>query len=245
MPKRRLPAPRPAKPRPVGATPTRERILDEVERLIAVRGVYGFTLHDVIVPLRMRVPAIYKHYRNRDDVLIELARRFVNRLATQFPISPDADPIGALRLALDQFVVFKLSNPAYVRLALADFATPGGGMEYVKLAAGGSFGDNFSSGPLAPMHRRLAKLLTAAARTGQMRRIDPTDFYRIIKATLLFRLVFPDDSLLLKPCTPREISAVQQWLWALAARLLSTAARDAKPPDRPRRARKAARRAPP
>ncbi len=201
--------------------PTRERILNEVERLIAVRGVYGFTLKDVIVPLRMQVPAIYKHYRNRDDVLIELARRFIDRLATQFPISADADPITALRIALDQFVVFKLSNPAYVRLALADFATPGGGMEYVKLAAGGSFEDNFSSGPLAPMHRRLARLLGAAARTGQMRRIDPTDFYRIIKATLLFRLVFPDDSLLLRAPGKREVAAIQRWLWALAQRVLA------------------------
>jgi AcrR family transcriptional regulator len=245
MPKRRPPAPRPSKSKPIGTVPTRERILDEVERLIAVRGVYGFTLHDVIVPLRMRVPAIYKHYRNRDDVLIELARRFVNRLATQFPISPGTDPIVALRLALDQFVVFKLSNPAYVRLALADFATPGGGMEYVKLAAGGSFEDNFSSGPLAPMYRRLAMLLSAAARTGRMRRIDPTDFYRIIKATLLFRLVFPDDALLLKPCTPRQIAAVQRWLWALAVRLLAPAVRGTKQPDRPRQVRRAARRTTP
>jgi AcrR family transcriptional regulator len=196
-----------------------------VERLIAVRGVYGFTLQDVIIPLRMQVPAIYKHYRNRDDVLIELARRFVDRLATQFQINADADPIAALRMALDQFVVFKLSNPAYVRLALADFATPGGGMEYVKLAAGGSFEDNFSAGPLAPMHRRLARLLSAAARTGQVRRMDPTDFYRIVKATLLFRLVFPDDSLMLRTPSKREISAIQRWLWGLARRVLSIGAR--------------------
>ncbi len=225
MARRRTVAPKPSRPRPAGTVPTRERILNEVERLIAVRGVHGFTLQDVIVPLRMQVPAIYKHYRNRDDVLIELARRFVDRLATQFQIEADADPIAALRIALDRFVVFKLANPAYVRLALADFATPGGGMEYVKLAAGGSFVDNFSSGPLAPMHRRLARLLSAAARTGRARRIDPTDFYRIIKATLLFRLVFPDDSLLLRAPSKREISAIQRWLWALARRILSIDAR--------------------
>lgn len=227
-----------SKPQPAVVVPTRERILNEVERLIAVRGVYGFTLQDVIVPLRMRVPAIYKHYRNRDDVLIELARRFVNRLATQFPIDPNADPISALRAALDQFVLFKLSNPAYVRLALADFATPGGGMEYVKLAAGGSFEDNFSSGPLAPMHRRLAQLLRAAARTGAARNIDPTDFYRVIKATLLIRLVFPDDSLLLRPPGRHEIEAIQAWLWGLARGILSTEVRDAERASRPRRPRR-------
>ncbi|MDE2305063.1 MAG: TetR/AcrR family transcriptional regulator [Gammaproteobacteria bacterium] len=201
--------------------PTRERILDEVERLIAVRGVNGFTLQDVIGPLRMRVPAIYKHYRNRDDVLVALAGRFVSRLAGQFDPAETADPIAALRESLDRFVLFKLANPAYVRLALADFATPGGGMEYVKRAAGGSFRDNFSSGPLAPMHRRLAAMLRAAAATGRVRRIDPEDFYRIVKATLLFRLVFPDDDLLVHAPSARQVTAVQRWLWSLAERLLA------------------------
>ena len=245
MIKRPRPAPRASTPGPPSTAPTRERILDEVERLIAVRGVYGFTLQDVIDPLRIRVPAIYKHYRNRDDVLIALARRFVNRLATQFPIGAASDPIAALREALDQFVIFKLSNPAYVRLALADFATPGGGMEYVKLAAGGSFRDNFSSGPLAPMHRRLARLLRDAARTGRMRRMDPTDFYRIIKATLLFRLVFPDDAMLLKPASRRETAAIQAWLWALTERILAIDAGDVERTDRPRAPRSRPRRARP
>ncbi|MDB6085739.1 MAG: hypothetical protein JWN43_3620, partial [Gammaproteobacteria bacterium] len=38
--------------------PTRERILDEVERLIASKGVYGFKLRDVAERLDMKVPAI-------------------------------------------------------------------------------------------------------------------------------------------------------------------------------------------
>ena len=41
--------------------PTSERILDEVERLIAAKGVYGFRLRDVAEPLGVQVPAIYKH----------------------------------------------------------------------------------------------------------------------------------------------------------------------------------------
>ena len=56
------------------AVPMRQRILDEAERLIAVKGVYGFTLQDIAAPLGVRVPAIYKHYRNRDGVLIEVSR---------------------------------------------------------------------------------------------------------------------------------------------------------------------------
>jgi AcrR family transcriptional regulator len=47
------------------SVPTRERILDEVERLIASKGVHGFKLRDVAERLDLRVPAIYKHYQGR------------------------------------------------------------------------------------------------------------------------------------------------------------------------------------
>src|ERR1700738_2323255 len=106
--------------------PTRERILDEVERLIAFKGVYGFTLRDIAEPLNVRVPAIYKHYKDRDDVLVEVSRRFIKLLAQQFARNPALPPAAELRVALDRFVEFKMSHPAYVRLALVDFATPGG-----------------------------------------------------------------------------------------------------------------------
>ena len=201
--------------------PTRERILDEVERLIALKGVYGFKLRDVADPLDVQVPAIYKHYKSRDDVLIEVSRRFITLLAAQFQARPDLDAVAALRHALDRFVEFKLSHPAYVRLALVDFATPGGGMEYVKLAAGGSFQDNFSDGPLAAMHSRLRALLRAGAKSGDFRRIDASDFYRLIKSSLLIRLVFPDDVLLLRRATAAETRATQRWLWDLASRFLT------------------------
>ncbi len=204
------------------ATPTRERILDEVERLIASKGVYGFKLHDVAKPLGVQVPAIYKHYKSRDDVLIEVSRRFIALLAAQFQATPGASPVEALHAALNRFVEFKMFHPAYVRLALIDFATPGGGMDYVKVAAGGSFQDNFSNGPLAAMHERLRRLLRAGARSKDFRRIDATDFYRIMKSALLIRLVFPDDSLLLRRPRPADLRKVQAWLWEIAKRYCFT-----------------------
>ena len=201
--------------------PTRERILDEVERLIASKGVYGFKLRDVADPLHVQVPAIYKHYKSRDDMLVEVSRRFITLLAEQFRPIPGLDAEDALRAALNALVEFKLSHPAYVRLALIDFATPGGGMEYVKLAAGGSFEDNFSAGPLAAMHSRLRGLLRAGVNAKKFRRIDATDFYRVVKSALLIRLVFPDDSLLLRQPSPRDVRAIQRWLWGVASRFVS------------------------
>jgi AcrR family transcriptional regulator len=199
------------------STPTRQRILDEAERLIAVKGVYGFTLRDIAEPLGVQVPAIYKHYKSRDDVLIEVSRRYIVLLAGQFVLRPELPPGAALRAALDTFVDLIVEHPAYARLALVDFATPGGGMEYVKLAAGGSFKENFGGGPLAPMHARLRKLLQAGVRSGDFRPADASDVYRILKAALLIRLVFPDDELLLRAPSAAEIRATQSWLWDIAA----------------------------
>jgi AcrR family transcriptional regulator len=186
--------------------------------LIASKGVYGFKLRDVAEPLGLQVPAIYKHYKSRDDVLIEVSRRFITLLADQFQAGPGKSAQAALRAALDRFVEFKMFHPAYVRLALIDFATPGGGMDYVKVAAGGAFQDNFSDGPLAAMHARLRKLLRAAAQSKEFRRVDATDFYRVVKSALLIRLVFPNDSLLLKRPKPAELRKVQAWLWDIAKR---------------------------
>ncbi len=200
--------------------PTRQRILDEAERLIAVKGVYGFTLRDIAAPLGVQVPAIYKHYKSRDDVLIEVSRRFIHLLAGQFELRPELSPVAAFRAALDAFVELMMSRPAYVRLALVDFATPGGGMEYVKLAAGGSFKANLLRGPLAAMHSRLRRLLRAAVRAGEFRPTDATDVYRLLKASLLIRLVFPDDTLLLRKPSSAEIRAGKKWLWNIASRHL-------------------------
>jgi AcrR family transcriptional regulator len=201
--------------------PTRQRILDEAERLIAVKGVYGFTLRDIAAPLGVQVPAIYKHYKSRDDVMIELSRQFIALLACQFAPSPPAAPPAALRAALDAFVELMVRHPAYVRLALVDFATPGGGMDYVKLAAGGSFKENFFGGPLAAMHTRLRELLRAGIRSGEFRRIDASDFYRVVKASILIRLVFPDDELLLRQPSRGEVRAAKNWLWDVAISYLA------------------------
>jgi AcrR family transcriptional regulator len=203
------------------AVPTRERILDEVERLIAVKGVYGFKLREVAERLGLKVPAIYKHYKSRDDVLIEVARRFVALLARQFDYPKAQQPEAALRSCLNSLVELLLLHPAYVRLALIDFATPHGGMEYVKTAAGGSFEDNFAQGPLAPMHARLRALLRAGVRCGRFKRVRAMDFYRVVKSVLLVRLVFPNDELLLRRPAAAELRAIQRWLRDIADALLA------------------------
>jgi AcrR family transcriptional regulator len=203
--------------------PTRSLILNEVERLIVRKGVYGFTLRDVAAPLGVQPPAIYKHFESRDDVLIELSRRFIDGLSRQFAPSrrAGADPAAVLKRRLDEFVDFHLNNPAYVRLSLIDFATPEGGVEYLSLASGGPIHETPHSGPLAVMHRHLAALLDAGRETRQFRAVMPVDFYRIVKSVLLIRLVFPDDALLTGKPSPAQVAEVKAALWDLARRHLA------------------------
>jgi AcrR family transcriptional regulator len=202
-------------------------ILNGAERLIAQKGVFGFTLDDVAAPLKVRVPSIYKHFASRDDVLVEVSRRFISALSLQFAVPDDmaSEPRAALRGACDAFVDFHVANPAYVRLSLVDLATPQGGVEYVKRAAGGPFQANFRSGPLAPMHRRLAQLLTAGQRTGEFRKVPALDFYRLLKSALLIRLVFPDDQLQRARRSTARARRIKRELWDLAARYLAIGAR--------------------
>jgi AcrR family transcriptional regulator len=209
--------------RNVKALPTRSRILNEAERLIASRGVYGFTLQDIAGPLKVQVPAIYKHFTSRNDVLVEVARRFITTLSEQFRLPADGitDPQAQLRLVCEEFVVFHIENPAYVRLSLIDLATPRGGVEYMKQAAGGTFRANFRSGPLAPMHRRIARLIEAGCRAGVFRKVAPLDFYRVLKATLLIQLVFPDDQLLVARRGGRRTLGIQKEVLLVAVRYLS------------------------
>src|ERR1700730_11378447 len=99
--------------RQVTKVPTRSLILNEVERLIARKGVYGFTLRDVAGPLGGKVPAIYKHFKSRDDVLIELSRSFIDGLSRQFApvVRAGTDPVVSLRQRLGGVRDFHLGKP--------------------------------------------------------------------------------------------------------------------------------------
>jgi hypothetical protein len=118
---------------------------------------------------------------------------------------------------VDQFAEFHLRNPAYVRLSLTDFATPAGGIEYVRRAAGGTFRENLTGGPLSAMHERLNRLIAAGIRRRDFRQVTGLDVYRIVKSSLLIRLVYPDD-LLIRTVTAAERRGVHKYLWDVASR---------------------------
>ena len=208
---------------------TRELILDQTERLIAAKGVNGFTLRDIVEPLGMQITSVYKHYANRDDVLVALARRYITLLSGQFFYQArDLErPSATLRTVVMEYAHFHLAHPAYVRLALTDFATPDGGTEYIRLAAGGPFHSNLSSGPLLGMHQRLQKLAAAGHRKGEFRLVTGLDLLRVIKGALLVRLVFPDDLLVVEE-KGGAAGELATWLWDVARGYVARRPRAAK-----------------
>jgi AcrR family transcriptional regulator len=199
---------------------TRDRILDAAEHLITEKGVFGFSLKDLAGPVGIRVPSIYKHFKNKDDVLIDVSRRFIDLLADQFQYDDSLGANESLQLSLQKFIEFNIEHPAFVRLALVDFATPRGGMEYVVRAAGGDFLENLTSGPLAKMHTRLGELLNRGYAEGLFRQVEALDFYKTIYASLLLQLVFPDDRYLVNGYPPDKMQWLMDFICDLAQRYL-------------------------
>lgn len=208
---------------PSRPNPTRARILKQAEALIAAQGVFGFSLKDVAACFEVRVRAIYQYYESRDEVLIDLSRRFIALLSDQFSYAPQhlAHPVQTLQQVVEEFVRFHVEHPAYVRLSLIDFASPHGGLEHVRMAAGGPFRSRLTEGPLAPMHIRLARLIEAGQHSGDLREISETDVYSFLKSVLLLRLVFPDDLLRGPPVSDTTRRMLERQLWESALQHLA------------------------
>lgn len=176
---------------------TRDRILDEVERLIALKGVHGFKLRDAAQRLHLSVPAIYKHYRSREDVLGEVARRLSDLLLIRCTaVRPGAAP-PSLRSSLERLVEFALRRPAYVRLVLIDLATP----------------RSLSRGWFDVAHDRLRAILREGAPARQGGACEAADSLRAALSAVLMRLVIPDDRLLMHRPNAANIRSVKRWVW--------------------------------
>ena len=200
---------------------TKDKILNAAEQLITLKGVYGFNLHDIAEKVGIKVPSIYKHFKNKDEVLMGVSKRFVELLSLQFQLEDGLPFTVQLRQCLDTFVDFHIQHPAFVRLAIIDFATPKGGMEYVTAASGGNFEENITSGVLSVMHSRVKTLLdTAESNTSPYRKVDNIAFYRLIYSSLLIQRLFPSDTSLVEGFSRTQHDSVKDDIYDLAIRYL-------------------------
>jgi AcrR family transcriptional regulator len=187
---------------------TRELLLQEAERQIALKGLDAVTLKDLADPLGIRVPSIYAHFSSREDLLAAVTARYVGALAEFFPDDGQRDPTTVLMEGVRGLVVYFASNPAHVRLKLRDLETPGGRSELALGQQGDAGGSGSDSGPLRPLIDRIDGLLKRGVATGAFRPVDPVNFYRTVLGITLLSLTCPTADIFTSARDPQEISRI-------------------------------------
>jgi AcrR family transcriptional regulator len=60
--------------RPTSEWPTRDRILFEASRLIAIKGYHGASTRDITTAVGIRQPSMFNHFASKQQILAELLR---------------------------------------------------------------------------------------------------------------------------------------------------------------------------
>lgn len=200
---------------------TRERILDEAERLIGIHGYDSLRLRDIAEPIGIRVPSIYGHFEGRDAVLAAVAQRYIESLREQFPYDGESDPTKALVDGVRQLVRHLAAHPAYTRLKLRDLESPDG-MPDINWAAGGTPEENLRKGTLAAMYQRVETLLARGHERGEFRKIEFIHFWSVVMGATLTRLTWPSQDVLQGRSSSAELEQIVHDIEDLALRLVQT-----------------------
>jgi AcrR family transcriptional regulator len=93
----------------------KEALVDAARGFIAERGIAGFTLADAAKFAGVSPAALYRHFRGREDLLSEVARRgfglFAERLAGAF-LGP-GDPVARFTRVGEAYLAFAEQEPGY------------------------------------------------------------------------------------------------------------------------------------
>jgi AcrR family transcriptional regulator len=104
---------------------TRDKIIEIAESLIARHGPDGFQLQNVTELLGITPPAIYNHFKDRDDLVAQVAQKGGRLLEEKMRRQPDEDILSSLRRNAREYVAFLAKNPAHARIILWDMARQG------------------------------------------------------------------------------------------------------------------------
>lgn len=97
----------------------REEILDAALRLFSERGVVSVSTRDIAGMVGISQPALYAHFRNRDDLLAELCERAFRELEQRMEALPEdamTDRAALLRVCR-VYIDFGLERPEAYRVA--------------------------------------------------------------------------------------------------------------------------------
>ncbi len=119
----------------------REALIQAALAMIAERGLAGFAIAELARVVGVSPAAPYRHFRDRNAVIAEVARRGFESLAadlTAATISWRTDPLGALERAAQAHVAFA-GREAAVYAAMFDTGFPSGEHPELVQARDGAF----------------------------------------------------------------------------------------------------------
>lgn len=95
------------------STARRQQILDAAAPLFAQRGFHGVSVDDLGAATGISGPALYRHFRAKEEILTELLLAVSRRLLEggQERHTGGGDPGAALEALVDWHVAFALDNP--------------------------------------------------------------------------------------------------------------------------------------
>jgi len=96
----------------------RENISQAARELYLSEGIEGFSMRKVAERVGVSAPAIYRHFRNRDELLNEIVIEGLRILEGYLrPALEEATPYARLRRMIDNYLEFALEQPQYFDFA--------------------------------------------------------------------------------------------------------------------------------
>jgi len=109
-----------------GSGNLRERMISAAEELFLLDGVEGVSMRKVADKVGVTAPAIYRHFKDKDELLGELINAGLQILQGYLEPALSAEgPLERLRQLIDRYFDFALEQPKYFDLA---FLVPSHGM---------------------------------------------------------------------------------------------------------------------
>ncbi len=119
----------------------REALIRGALILIAEKGPAGFTIADAARSAGVSPAAPYRHFRDRDDLMADVARRGFEAFATRLNEAWNdgrPDPVRALEAVGAAYLAFAREEPAYYA-AMFDAGTPAGSTPELRQASDRAF----------------------------------------------------------------------------------------------------------
>jgi AcrR family transcriptional regulator len=110
---------------PPAAPTRRQQILAAAAELFAHRGFHGVGIDDIGAAVGISGPGVYRHFRNKDDVLGQMLADISRTLlaAGEQRVGEHPEPAAALRALVRFHVDFALDNPALITVQARDLAS--------------------------------------------------------------------------------------------------------------------------